>query len=69
MLTIMTMIMLAIILNDNHPAFGEKLLITSVSIFILIFCKGPTVIGVKLLWYPSFFNAVIVRCLEAKHKK
>ena len=30
------------------------------SIFILIFCKGPTVIGVKLLWCPSFFNAIIV---------
>ena len=26
-------------------------------------------IGVKLLWYPSFFNAIIVRYLEAKHNK
>jgi hypothetical protein len=30
------------------------------SILILIFCKEPTVIGVKLLWCPSFFNAIVV---------
>jgi hypothetical protein len=29
--------------------------------FILVFCKGPTVIGVKLLWCPSLFNAIVVR--------
>jgi hypothetical protein len=42
------------------PYLETKLEIALPSIFILIFCEGPTVIGVKLLWCPSFFNAIIV---------
>ena len=57
------------LLTDNHLAFGEKLLIISVFYIYIDICKGPTVIGVKLLWCPSFFNAIIVWCLEAKHNK
>jgi hypothetical protein len=53
------------LLTDNHLAFGEKLLI--ISIFILIFCKGPTLMHIFIVLNRLLFSRIDMRKLMQRH--